>query len=101
MKIYYVTNIFDLHTFDNEMTALLKFFEISTEMHFVSLFFLNKRNITTSLLMMHLKCTVVHYANLNSSSINTPYLRAVEYAVFFCFDFLFVVILTGLFSKTL
>ena len=29
-------NIFDIHTFDNETTALLNFFEISTEMHFVS-----------------------------------------------------------------
>ena len=72
-EVLYVTNIFDLHTFDNEATALLKFFEISTEMHFVSLLFLNERNITTS----HLKCTVVHYANLNSSSLNKPYLRAV------------------------
>ena len=66
MTFYYVTNIFDLHTFNNETTALLKFFEISTEMHFVSLFFLNERNIATSLFMIHLKCTVVHYANLNS-----------------------------------
>ena len=49
MKFYYVKNIFDLHTFD------LIFFAISTEMPFVSLLFLNKRNITTSLLMIHLK----------------------------------------------
>ena len=35
----YVTNIFDLYTFDNKTTPLLKFFEISTEMHFISLFF--------------------------------------------------------------
>ena len=48
-------------------------FEIFTEMHFVSLFFLNERNITTSLLMIHLKCTVVHYTNLNSTSINKPF----------------------------
>ena len=33
-------------------------------MHFVSLFFLNERNITTPLLMIHLKPTSVHYANL-------------------------------------
>ena len=26
MKFYYVTNIFDLHIFDNETTALLNFF---------------------------------------------------------------------------
>ena len=83
MKFYYVTNIFDLHTFDNEMMALLKLFEISTETYFVSLFFLKERNITTSLLMIHLKCVVVHYANLNSSSINKPYLQAVEYAISF------------------
>ena len=42
MKFYYVTNIVDLHTLDNETTALLKRFEISTEMHVVSLVFLNK-----------------------------------------------------------
>ena len=72
MKFYIVTNIFDLHTFDNE-----------TKMDFVSLFFLKERNITSSLLMMHLKCTVVHYDNLNSSSINKLYLRAAEYAISF------------------
>ena len=76
MKFYYVTNIFNVRTFDNETTALLKFLQISKEVHFVSLFFLNERNMTTSLLTIciltigHLKCTVVHYANLNSSSIN-------------------------------
>ena len=45
------------------------------EMHFVSLFFLKERNITTSLLMIHLKCSIVHYANLNSSSIDKPFLN--------------------------
>ena len=40
MKLCYVTNIFDLHIFDNEATVLLTFFQISTEMHFVSLIFL-------------------------------------------------------------
>ena len=55
MKFYYVKNIFDLHPFDNETTTM-KFFEIST-------------------------CTVVHYANLNSSFLNKHYLRAVEYAI--------------------
>ena len=54
-EVLYVTNAFDLPTFDNETTTLLIFFLISTEMHFVSLFFLNKRNIATSLLMMHFK----------------------------------------------
>ena len=83
MKFYYVINIFDLHTFDNETAALLKTLEISAEMQFVSLFFLNEKNITTSLLMIHLKCAVVHYANLNSSAINMPNLRALEYAISF------------------
>ena len=51
------------------------FFEICTDMHFVSLFFLNERNITTSLLMIHLKRAVVNYANLSSSSRNKPFLN--------------------------
>ena len=70
-------------------------------MHFVSLFFLNERNITSSLLMIHLKCAVVNYANLNSSSINKTYLRAVEYAISFFFNVLFMFVLTKLSSKTL
>ena len=66
MNFYYLTNTFDLLSFDNETTTLLIFFFlISTEMHLVSLFLLNERNITVSLLMIHLKCTVVHFANLN------------------------------------
>ena len=44
-------------------------------MYFVSLFFLNARNFTTSLLVMHLKCTAVHYANLNSSSKKKSFLN--------------------------
>ena len=51
------------------------FFWICREIHFVSLLFLNERNITTSHLMIYLKCTVVHYANLNSSSINKSFLN--------------------------
>ena len=85
---YYITNIFDLLTFDIETTALLNFFEISTEMHFVSLFFQIERNITTSILMIqlkwiHLKCTVLNYVNLDASPINVPYLRVVKYAISF------------------
>ena len=72
------------------------FFLISTEMHLVSLFLLNERNITVSLLMIHLKCTVVHFANLNWSSLNEHYLRAVEYAISFFFDLLFIFVLTRL-----
>ena len=76
--------------------VLLKFFEISMEMHFVSLFPLNEGDITTSFLMIHLKCTVVHYNNLNPSSINNPLLRDVEYVTLF-----FFISLTRLLSKTL
>ena len=38
--------------------------------------------------MIHLKCAVVHYANLNSSSISKAYLWAVEYAFFFLIPYL-------------
>ena len=65
--------IFLIYTFDNETTVLLKVSEICNEMHFVCLFFLYERNITASLLMTYLKCTVVHYANLNSNSISKPF----------------------------
>ena len=101
MKFCLFMNISNLHTLDNEMTALLKFFKISTEMYFASLFFLNERNIATSLLMIHLKWTLVHYANLNSNTINKPHLRAVKYAFSFFFDFFFIFILATLLSKNL
>ena len=101
-NFYFVTNIFDLHIFEKETVTLLIFFEICTDMHFVSLFFLNERNITTSLLMIHLKCTVVHYANLNSSSINKPFLNYgllnILFRLFFLY-FLFVFVLMKLLSK--
>ena len=77
VKFYNFTNKFNLNAFDNETTTLLNFFEISTEMHFDSLFFLNIRNLATSLLMIYLKCIVVHYVNLNSSSKKKPNLLAV------------------------
>ena len=102
-KFYYVTNVFNLYIFDKE-TALLIFFGICTEMNFVSLFFLNERNITTSLLMIHLKCTFVHYANLNSSSLNKPFLNCGPFNMlflFFFFNFLYTFLLTRLLSKKL
>ena len=74
-NFYYVTNTLDVHICNNETATILIFFEICTDMHFVSLFFRNKSNITTSLLMIHLKYTVVHYADLNSSSRNQPFLN--------------------------
>ena len=52
-----------------------QFFKICMDMHFVSLFFVNERNITTSLLMINLKCAVACYGNLNSSSINKFFLN--------------------------
>ena len=96
MKFFYVTNIFDPDIFDNETAALLKLFGICTEMYFLSLFFLNEKNITTSLLMVHLKFTIVHYANLNSSFINKPFLN---YEPLNMLLFLFMLILTRLLSE--
>ena len=98
-KFYYVTNIFDLHIFDIGTATLLNFFEICTEMHFVSLFFLNERNITTSLLMIHLKCTVVHYSNLNSSSINKLFLNYERLSIYIFFQFLIYVHFNEAFVK--
>ena len=96
------SQIFNLQIFDKETVALLNFFEICTGMHFVSLFFLNERNIKTSLLMIHLKCTVVHYSNLNSNSINRPFLNYGPLNMpFFFFNFLFTFILTRFLSKQL
>ena len=103
LKFYYVTSFFNLQIFNNETTVLLKFFEICADMHFVSLICLNERSITTSLLVIDLKCTVVHYANLNSSSINKLFLNyELSNMLFRCFFyFLFLFILTRLLSKTL
>ena len=42
---------------------------------FCSLIFLKWRNIATSLLMLHLNSAVMHYANLNSRSINKSFLN--------------------------
>ena len=72
-EVLHVINIFALHIFDNETTAIINLFEICTEMHFVSLFFLKEWNFTTSFLMIHSKCGVVHYANLNSSPRNKSF----------------------------
>ena len=104
-KFYYVTNIFDLHISDKETVALLNFLEICIKKHFVSSFFLNEKSITTSLLMIHLKYTVVHYSNLNSSSISKPFLNYgplnMLFFFYFFYNFLFTFILTRLLSKKL
>ena len=99
-NFYYIRNIFDLHIFDNKTAALLYFFDICTDVHFVSLFFLNERNITTSLLMIHLKCTVVHYTNLNWSSKNKPFLNYGSLNMLFrFFRFLIYVYFNEAFAK--
>ena len=72
-NFYYVTNIIDLHFFDDNETAAFKFF-LKFARICILFFFLNERNITTSLLMIHLKGPVVHYANLSSSSKIKPFL---------------------------
>ena len=41
--------------------------------------------------MIYLKCTVVHYDNLNSSSLNKPYVRFVECAKsFFSISYFYI-----------
>ena len=65
-------------------------------------FFQNARNISTSLLIIHLKCTIAHYANLNSSSKNKPFLNyGLLNMLFRFFHFLFMFILIKLLSKNL
>ena len=88
-NFYYVTNIFDQHIFDNDTAAFLMFFW-NVHGYAFCLFFLNERSITTSILMIHLKCTVVHYVNLNSSSKNKPFLNYGPLNILFCF-FLFLI----------
>ena len=61
------------------------FFLICTDMHYGSSFFLNERNMTTSFLMIHLKCTVVHHTNLNWSSKNKPFWNYGSLKMLFCF----------------
>ena len=85
-----------------QTTGLFNFFEICKEIHFISLFFLNERNITTSLLMAHSKCAIVHYANLNSSYINKLLLNYRPLKIlflFFFFNFLFTFIERGFCQK--
>ena len=63
-------------------------------------FIFSKWNITTSLLMIHLKCTVVHYANLKFKHRKQAIfkLRAIEYAISF-FQFLIYVYFNEAFLK--
>ena len=102
-NFYYVTNIFNLHICDNETAALLIIFLKFARICILFLYlFQNERNITTSLLMIHLKCTVVHHANLNSSSRIKLFLNyGLLNMLFRFFDFLFMLVLIKLLSKTL
>ena len=76
IKYYYVRNTFDLQNFNN-----WNFHEKA----FVSLFYPKWKKHYNLTFNVHLKCTVLHYANVNSSSIDKPYLQAVEYTIlFFC-----------------
>ena len=74
-NFYYVTNIFELQICDNETARLFIFLKFARICTLFLDFFHNERNITASLLVIHLKCTVAHYANLNSSSKNKPFLN--------------------------
>ena len=101
MKFYYVTNIFHLHTYDNETTVLFGiFWNFYGNTFCFFIFFKRKKNYNLTFDDTS-KCAVVRYSNLNSRSINKPYLRAVEYDISFFFDFLFIFIFTRLLQKTL
>ena len=91
MKFYYVTNIFDRPIFDNEMTALLKFCKCI----FVSLAYLNERNITASCFMIHLKLMKLKLKNdplvQSNFKLHKPAilkLRFVEYTFILSFTFI-------------
>ena len=56
MKFYYITNVTDPNTSGNETTFW------NFHGNAICFFFLNETNITASLLMIRLKCTVANYA---------------------------------------
>ena len=60
------------------------------EVHFVSLFFLNEVNITSSVFTMHSKWTIVYYASLNSRSICKTFLNYLPLNILFNFFFMLV-----------
>ena len=84
-KFYYVPSSFDLYIFEMKQQTFPNFWRFAH-------FFLNERNITTSILMIHLKFTVVHYANLSPRSMNKLFLnyRLSHMLYRFFFDFLFM-----------
>ena len=91
-------NIFDLHILENETAALFFFFNLHGYAFW--LFFRNERKMTASLLMIHLKCTLVHYTNLNWSSENKLFLNYGSLNMLFCFfQFLIYVYFNEAFVK--
>ena len=94
--------IFLIHTFLTMKWRSIFFFLNLHGNTFFSLFFLKERNIAMFLLMIHLKCTVVHYANLNSNFLNKPFLNYGSLNMLHCFfNFLFMLTLRRLLSKIL
>ena len=104
MKFYKVENIFDLHLFDNEKTAVSNFLKFLRKC-ILFLYFLNERNIKTSPLMMHSRWAVLHYANLKSSCRNNPLnmlykplnmlFALLRFLIYVCFSEAFVKSLMG------
>ena len=95
MKFYYVTNFFDLHSFDGPFKSFWNFHQNA-----FCFFIFSKCKKHYNLTYNSTTWIVVHYANINSSSINKPYLRAVEYAIsFFSFFSIFYVYFNEAFKK--
>ena len=84
-NFYYVTNIFDLHIFENETAPLLIVLFIVYGYAFRFFIFSKWKNMTVSHLMIHWKCTVVYYTNLNWSSKSKPFLNYGQLNMLFCF----------------
>ena len=63
--------------------------------------FLLEKNNTTSFVIVHLKCTFVHYANLNSNSVNKSFLNyGLSNMLFRFFWFLIYVYFNEAIAKT-
>ena len=89
MKFYYVTNIFDLHIFDNETTSLWKNWNLHRNAF--SLFIFSKWKKYHNLTFEDtFKMSFVNYSNLNSSSIKKPFLNHGPLNVIFCFSRLLI-----------
>ena len=93
------SQIFLIYTFlTKKRRHFFNFFEICTEMRFVSLFFLNERNIATILLMIQMYCSSLCWSKFKLHKQVVLKLRAVEYAISF-FRFLVYVYFNKAFVK--